>query len=156
MSGEVYSIGGGWLGAFHYGGSASQWERPVRFEATFTAPGAEGRFLGTILDDGPLGAANVHEGVQIGRGIRFTKVYIRPPSEYETAPIYYEGTISEDGRRITGTWEMRMPVPGRPRRSLRTRGTWEARRQWSEEEETEPAEASGTRERELAAVGSAG
>jgi hypothetical protein len=126
---DFHSITGGWLGTYAYKGRAAG-QKPVRFEATFTALGSEGRFTGTILDDGPLGEAGV-TGAQDGRRVHFTKAYFRPSGYTETGPVLYEGTLSEDGRLLVGVW--RLELPGHPS----IQGVWDARRTWGAESETE-------------------
>jgi len=116
---ETHSIAGGWLGTYYY----DSHREPSRFEATFSPLGADGRFAGRILDDSLLGEASANNGVQTGRSISFVKVYIRPPRSHITAPVYYEGTLSEDGKTMAGTWRL----------TQSTHGTWEARRLWFEE-----------------------
>jgi hypothetical protein len=108
---EQISIAGGWLGTYAYQGP------PTRFEATFTPALGEGRFSGTILDDGRLGEANA-TGSQTGREVRFVKLYLRPGM----APVAYQGTLSEDGRTLTGTWRI----------GADAQGIWDAHRLWSE------------------------
>lgn len=109
------TIGGGWLGTYAYAVNA----RRVRFEATFTEPDAEGRFAGTILDDGSMNEADVSGG-QGGRGVRFSKAY----KKKGLAPVSYEGTLSDDGRTMRGTWRI----------ANSAHGDWDARRLWSEGE----------------------
>ncbi len=133
MSTQDTSIAGGWLGTYEYRG-AQAWQPPVRFEATFTLRGSGGRFAGTILDDCPLGEAGV-SGAQHGLFVRFTKVYLRPDPAGGTAPVEYEGTLSEDGRFLTGVW--RLKIPHRGRRAERLHGAWEAHRLWSETADAE-------------------
>jgi hypothetical protein len=123
------TIAGGWLGTYYYDTVAER----ERFEASFITVGSQGDFRGQILDDGPLGEANV-EGVQVGVFVTFTKVYVKPPADHATAPVYYEGEMSEDGKRIVGTWRI---VEGH------STGTWEARRLWFEEVEEESRIESG-------------
>jgi hypothetical protein len=127
-----HSILGGWLGTYYY---RSKYDMPVRFEATFSLPkeSASG-FGGTILDDIPIGEAVVSHGLQTGPNIRFTKTYREPPPEYELGAIHYLGTMSEDGKQITGTWETQYRHKGKLRRRA---GSWEARRLWEELEEQE-------------------
>lgn len=108
-------IGGGWLGTYAYRG-LQRGRPPMRFEATFTESGNLGRFTGTILDDGGNGEADV-AGVQAGPGVRFSKTYRR--AGHET--IEYEGTFSDEGQTMQGTWRI-----GRA-----AHGVWDARRLWS-------------------------
>ncbi len=109
------TVGGGWLGTYAYTGIARR-QPPVRFEATFTEPDAEGRFAGTILDDGPMGEAGVSGG-QGGRGVRFSKAYKKKGLPL----VSYEGTLADDGRTMRGTWRI----------ADTTHGDWDARRLWS-------------------------
>ena len=112
------SIGGGWLGTFLYEGRLHR-KPPVRFEATLGLPDGDGKFVGTILDDedGGDGEADVSGG-QSGLGVRFSKVY---RAGHQT-PVFYEGTLAEGGRTMTGTWRI----------ADRAHGVWDARRVWSE------------------------
>lgn len=133
-----HSIAGGWLGTYVYEDAGLS---PTRFEATFTMNKPDGlpdglpdgSFTGTILDDGRFGEARVENGHQSGRRVRFVKRYRasgRRRGGGGAPPINYVGTLSEDGRRVSGTWQIVSRLGGRP---LRTRGTWEARRMWSAE-----------------------
>lgn len=136
MSGNEtrHSITGGWLGAYYYD---NRLRPPVRFEATFTAGPASGhgevesnvqRFGGSILDDeNGNGTAMVTHGIQQGNFVRFVKVYAQPaPGLY---PIQYVGTLSEDGRLMSGHWKLTLSESRRARGREIT-GTWEARRLW--------------------------
>lgn len=125
------TVSGGWLGTYAYRGSHRH-QPPVRFEAVFSGVRGDGRFGGTILDDGPLGLANV-SGTQEGLIVRFTKVYVCADSA-GAGPIAYAGTLSEDGRQLKGTWELPIWLPGS--RRLVVRGVWDAHRLWAEEERT--------------------
>ena len=109
-------LGGGWLGTHAYKG-ALQAQPPMRFEATLTEPGDGGSFTGTILDDAESGDADVR-GEQSGQGIRFTKEY----RQSRMPLISYEGTLAEDGRTISGTWQIEQKFYG----------VWDARRVWSD------------------------
>src|SRR5579883_1196221 len=128
----IFNIAGGWLGTYAYQPGSRL--PPMRFEATFAAdPEQAGGFRGTILDDGPLGEATV-TGSQSGRQVRFTKIYRATKACYRTGPVEYEGTISDDGLNIAGTWRLTTNLLGLP---LRTQGVWDARRRWHAEEEPE-------------------
>lgn len=86
-------------------------------------------------------------GAQHSLYVGFTKAYLRPGfEEGATGPVEYEGTLSEDGRFLTGTWQIRLPTRGR--RTVRLHGAWEAHRLWSEiaEVEARPEGASAFRE----------
>ena len=132
-----HSILGGWLGTYY---SRNRHQMPVRFEATFSAlrDDATG-FGGTILDDSSLGEATVSHGQQTGPNVRFTKTYRKPEVGYGDSPIFYLGTMSDDGKRITGDWEMHIRRQGKLRRR---KGSWDARRMWEEAQE-EQAESTG-------------
>ena len=110
------TLGGGWLGTYAYKGRRET-ELPTRFDATFHQADGSGSFSGTILDDGSLGEADVR-GEQSGQGIRFTKEY----RQGAVPPISYEGTLSEDGRTMAGTWQI----------DRKNHGVWDARRAWSD------------------------
>ena len=148
---DIPSVAGGWLGTYYY---EDRTQMPVRFEATLRLEGdlAKGRFGGTILDDNYLGEADVRKGVQDGRFVRFTKVYLHANARDGVYPVRYQGTLSEDGKVMTGNWQL-SELRGGVGRRVRVQGTWEARRLWSAEsaEEGEPeVVAEG---RELAAAG---
>ncbi len=146
-----HTVAGGWLGSYYYDRDA---QPPTRFEATFDAvTTTTGAFRGAILDDGPLGEAVVGDGVQTGRAISFVKTFTKPPRGYVVPPVQYTGEMSEDGRMMTGTWEVAESGRGRRGRKSVVRGLWEARRTWSAEanEETEGAGELFRRELELVA-----
>jgi hypothetical protein len=114
MNSPEHSLAGGWQGTYVYVDDPCH-SPPVRFEATWTMQGDGGRFTGPVLDDGPLGQSET-DGMQTGRQVAFTKVYVDQSSSY-THPIAYEGTLSEDGMTVTGTWRLST-----------LSGTWDARR----------------------------
>ncbi|MBC7805881.1 MAG: hypothetical protein H7145_06995 [Akkermansiaceae bacterium] len=130
MSSESsHSVAGGWLGAYYY---ESRTRTPVRFEATFARltgeQGSGERFGGSILDDeGGSGSAVVSHGVQQENFVRFVKVP-NPPAP-GLFPANYVGTLSEDGRVITGHWKITLGESRRGR-AREIVGTWEARRLW--------------------------
>ena len=113
---EQGNVGGGWLGTYAYRGALRALP-PVRFEATFTEPDGEGRFTGTLLDDDGPDEADVTGG-QSARGIRFSET-CRASSN---PAVSYEGTLSDDGRTMQGTWRI----------ADEAHGVWDARRLWSE------------------------
>ncbi|MEA5465587.1 hypothetical protein [Leptothoe sp. PORK10 BA2] len=96
---------GPWLGSY--------WDReaPIRFEATFVQ--AQNSLIGRIMDDSPLGEAQI-QGQVTGRQVTFTKKYFNNP----TYTIQYQGTVSEDGDHIHGQWRI----------DNRHNGAWEAHR----------------------------
>lgn len=140
---DVPSVTGGWLGTYAYGG-LGKWQPPVRFEVTFEASEIPGEFTGTVLDEGPLGEASI-TGTQDGLQVRFTKVYRSSNSlGGQVVPVEYEGTLAEDGRSMKGTWAIVARIPGLP--PLRTGGTWDAHRFWSEAAEPEALRENDARE----------
>ncbi|MEB3211015.1 MAG: hypothetical protein VKL39_06650 [Leptolyngbyaceae bacterium] len=98
-------ISGAWLGTFWQEGAQT------RFEATFVQAGNS--LSGRILDDGPLGEAQV-SGDVTGRRITFSKQYVTS----HPYAIAYTGTITEEEDFISGTWSMNSGGSGR----------WEAHR----------------------------
>lgn len=96
---------GPWLGSYW------QANAPTRFEATFVQ--ANNSLSGRIVDDGPLGEAQV-QGQVTGRQVTFTKKYFNHPSYI----ISYTGTVSEDGDHINGQWRL----------NTKQSGPWEAHR----------------------------
>ena len=113
---EQGNVGGGWLGTYAYRGALRALP-PVRFEATFTEPDSEGRFIGTLLDDEGPDEADLSGG-QSERGIRFSET-CRASSN---PPVSYEGTLSDDGWTMGGTWRI----------ADEAHGVWEARKLWLE------------------------
>ena len=125
----VQSVGGGWLGEYRY---TKNQGNPVRWEGTFRERGGE--FNGQILDDNYMGEAIV-QGVQVALTVRFTKTYIEVPRGYVSAPIEYEGQMSADGKKMSGTWTLQI-APRRTRRSHTMQGTWDANRLWNDLQDT--------------------
>lgn len=124
-------IDGGWLGTYYY--APEDGEEPVRFEAQF-ASGSNGRFRGTIIDDGHMGDATA-VGRQQGRRVEFVKTYNQKLVGFATAPINYEGAISEDGKTMNGVW--RLKARGFGVASHVMTGTWDAHRMWNEAQEAD-------------------
>jgi len=98
-------LSGSWLGTYWQNG------QPTRFEMTLVQ--AQNALSGSILDDGPLGEAQL-QGEAIGRSVSFSKRYLTSFPQ----PIGYSGTVSEDEMTMQGTWKI----------DARHRGRWEARR----------------------------
>jgi hypothetical protein len=126
------SVGGTWLGNYYY----DRLSQPCGFEAVFAEQG--GVVDGSILDDGNLGEALVVGSFAFPR-LQFQKRYDNPAF----SPILYEGTMSDDGKRLSGTWRI----------TEAEKGTWTAWRVDGEElpaqEETESEEQEVVRERVL-------
>ncbi|NJL85950.1 MAG: hypothetical protein HC886_08180 [Leptolyngbyaceae cyanobacterium SM1_1_3] len=85
------NLSGTWLGTYWQG------DAPTRFEATLVQGGNS--LSGRILDDGPLGEAQV-SGEVVGRSVQFSKRYLTR----STAPIQYSGSVSADGNAMQGQW----------------------------------------------------
>lgn len=98
-------ISGAWLGSYWQG------ETQTRFEVTFVQAG--NTLTGRVLDDGPLGEAQLIGDVT-GRSISFGKRYVTTAIHM----VQYIGTISEDDEFMAGTWSIQGNGSGR----------WEARR----------------------------
>ncbi len=96
---------GPWLGSYWQANDST------RFEATFVQ--ARNSLSGRIVDDGPLGEAQV-QGQVTGRNVSFTKKYFDHPRH----TIQYTGTVSEDGNHINGQWRI----------NSKHSGPWEAHR----------------------------
>lgn len=111
MTDKKHSVNGSWLGNYYYEKSAQSFG----FEAVFME--ANGSVEGSILDDGGLGEANLF-GVFNDPHLSFTKKYHNSAH----AAIVYEGTMTDDGKRLDGNWR----IPG-------VSGTWVAWRQTDEE-----------------------
>src|SRR5579884_594887 len=93
MSDSQHSITGTWLGNYYY----DSLRDPHGFEAVFVQSGEQ--LEGSILDDGRLGEAHL-TGTMAGSSLNFCKIY----NGAARNPIHYEGTLSEDGKSITGRW----------------------------------------------------
>ena len=102
---------GSWLGTYWQNGE------PTRFEATLVQGGNS--LSGNILDDGPLGEANL-TGEVVGRSVSFVKQYVTT----QNLAIHYNGTISEEGDYMKGEWSFTQ----RTRRTTIVSGNWEAHR----------------------------
>lgn len=112
MSKKRNSVQGSWLGNYYYENNS----QPFSFEAVFVE--SEGQIEGSILDDGSLGEALV-SGSFCDPNLNFTKRYHNSTLD----PVQYLGTLSGDGNRISGSWQIR---------SL-AKGAWTAWRQDEEE-----------------------
>lgn len=98
-------LSGSWLGTYW------QDNEPTRFEMTLVQAG--NTLSGRVLDDGPLGEAQL-SGSVTGRSLSFTKQYLTKSG----SAINYDGTVAEDENHISGRWVI----------SGRFSGPWEARR----------------------------
>jgi hypothetical protein len=110
----------------------------------------EGRLEGTVIDDDGPGPASL-SGSYAFPSLAFTKVYSRGGAvkhEEKTVkgkkftiygvygpPVEYEGSMSEDGKRMEGTWVIN------GERGLAGRGSWTAYRvEWEEGKESKETE----------------
>ena len=132
------SINGKWRGHYSYrkipdAGSG--------FEAFFYDSG--GPIEGSIQDDAVLGEA-VISGTFSFPSVQFTKVYLSASLEYSGIvngkpiklsfpldPVQYEGTMSEDGKTISGAWIINSPQFGV------SQGNWTAHRLEEKEKQKE-------------------
>lgn len=85
-------LSGTWLGTYWQQG------KPTRFEATLVQSG--NTLTGSTLDDNYLGEACL-SGRVIGRQAHFTKRYLLT----KQMPVNYQGTVSEEGNTMQGTWD---------------------------------------------------
>lgn len=107
------------MGTYYY----DRVNQPNPFEAVFVE--GNGAVEGSILDDGRLGEAKV-SGTFAYPNLTFVKRYYGASLD----PVKYEGTMSEDGNKLTGRWRI----------SPACHGTWNAWRIDGEEEEEETTE----------------
>lgn len=114
VSEKKHNVSGSWLGNYYYAIDS----QPYGFEAVFVEQ--DGKVVGSILDDGKIGEAKV-SGSFADPILTFTKIYNNPAH----APVRYEGTISDEGKRLTGTWQIMGEM----------HGSWMA---WRQEEEEIP------------------
>ncbi|MEL6814912.1 MAG: hypothetical protein AAFP03_08865 [Cyanobacteria bacterium J06598_3] len=97
-------VSGAWLGTYW------QQDEAVRFEMTLVQSG--NTISGRVLDDNYLGEASL-AGTASGRAINFTKTYTSSARH----SISYTGTVSEEGDRMVGHWQISY-----------LSGTWSARK----------------------------
>lgn len=88
-----HSLKGSWRGCYYYESTTDS----HGFEAVFIEQ--DGSVDGSILDDGRLGEARV-AGTFSYPNLSFQKRYYNSTLE----PITYKGTMSEDGKKIIGSW----------------------------------------------------
>lgn len=90
-----HSIAGTWKGHYSYRDDP---EDGSGFEAVFYED-SKGVLEGHILDDEYMGQATI-SGVFSYPRVSFTKVYLLPG----LSPVEYQGTMSGDGKSMSGTW----------------------------------------------------
>jgi hypothetical protein len=109
---EAHSIAGEWRGHYQY---RKLPDHGCSFSAFFSE--SSGQIDGTIVDDFAPGEARL-EGSFAFPSLQFTKVYLN--TIYSVAPIDYVGSMSQDGKTISGTWTIK--------NDHSTSGTWTAHR----------------------------
>lgn len=137
---KIHNVSGEWRGHYTYR------DRPDHgsgFNAFITE--AAGQISGSVVDDVSLGRASIAGHFSFPK-IEFTKVYSNQGEQTEVIqeggkkyllvtnsrhPIYYEGTMTEDGKTMNGTWSITSA-------ETPASGNWFAHR--LEEEETDVAE----------------
>jgi hypothetical protein len=92
---DIPNLSGSWYGNYYYASSSTAYG----FEVVFIENG--GHVSGNILDLGVKGEANV-SGTFSYPTLCFTKIYYSKAS----SPVIYEGTMSSDGKTLTGKWEI--------------------------------------------------
>jgi len=95
------SVTGRWFGNYYY----ADMSQSHGFEAVFAQSG--NTVEGSILDDGQLGEAHV-SGTCAGSELTFCKIY----NSKAQHPVTYNGTLSEDGKSISGKWRINESVNG--------------------------------------------
>ena len=137
-----HNIAGEWRGHYDYHGMPDQ---GCGFNAFFSEH--SGRIEGTIVDDYSPGKATF-TGSFSYPSVLFTKVYAKPGEFHEMEgqgnkttmtfysflePIEYEGTMTEDGKTMSGKWL----INGK---AATAAGTWTAYRVLEEEEKERATE----------------
>src|SRR5271167_4205688 len=89
-------LSGCWYGNYYY---ASAGDKPYGFEAVFIENA--GAVSGNILDLGVHGEAGV-TGTFTYPEVHFSKVYYKGGR----SSVVYEGTMSEDGKMLSGDWQI--------------------------------------------------
>lgn len=117
-----HSVQGNWMGNYYY----QRVNQPNAFEAVFLE--SKGMVDGSILDDGQLGEARV-SGTFTFPTLSFVKKYDRAGLD----AVRYEGTMDEDGKRISGTWTINTMCYG-------TFVIWRTDDEALDEDETEEAD----------------
>lgn len=108
-----HRIAGEWRGHYQYRHAPDEGSP---FSAFFSQ--TAGAIKGTILDDFMLGKATF-TGTFSYPSVQFTKVYVN--SARTPHPVDYQGTMSEDGKTMSGTWTIVID-------HLSNSGTWSAHR----------------------------
>jgi len=102
VSGAKHNLSGSWLGNYYYEST----QQPFAFEAVFIE--MNGNVEGSILDDGNLGEARV-SGTYAEPHVNFSKKY----GNVALNVVNYAGTMSDDGKKISGAWHINPKAKGR-------------------------------------------
>jgi hypothetical protein len=147
----AHSIAGEWRGHYQYHQSP---DLGSGFSAFFSE--ISGRIEGTIVDDFSPGKASLTGSFSFP-SVQFTKVYLKAGQvehidiqankttytiETFGDPVEYEGSMSEDGKSMSGTWVINS------KNALST-GSWTAYRLEEEENKEVKEKASRVKERQL-------
>ena len=127
-----HSIAGSWRGHYSYYNVP---DAGSGFEVIFIDDG--GALTGSVLDDCGLGEASLSGSFSFP-SVKFTKVYFARA----LAPIHYDGTMSEDGKTISGKWLI-VESEGA------MKGSWTAHRTDEEGKKEEKEKQVKVKEREL-------
>ncbi len=125
MAQDKHGITGNWRGHYTYSKNPDEGSN---FDAIFVE--SEGILKGNIRDESMLGEA-VLNGSFAYPNVSFTKTYYTPGM----SPIKYTGTMSGDGKTITGRW-----VIDAPNHPIEVKGTWMAHRTDNDEKKKEKEE----------------
>lgn len=123
--GNDHGITGNWRGHYTY---STNPDEGSNFDAIFVE--SEGSLKGNIRDESMLGEA-VLNGTFAYPNVSFVKTYYTRGM----SPINYTGTMSSDGKTITGRW-----IIVAPNSPLEVKGTWMAHRVDKEEKKKEKLE----------------
>ncbi len=97
VSATKHNLSGSWLGNYYYEST----QQPFGFEAVFIE-------MNGNVDDGNLGEARV-VGTYAEPHVTFTKKY----GNASLNIVHYAGTMSDDGKKIAGTWHINPKAKGR-------------------------------------------
>jgi hypothetical protein len=122
---QNHGITGNWRGHYTY---STNPDEGSNFDAIFVE--SEGSLKGNIRDESMLGEA-VLDGSFAYPNVSFTKTYYTRG----LSPISYTGTMSGDGKTITGRWKIVIQNS-----SFEVKGTWMAHRVDKEEKKKEKIE----------------
>lgn len=122
-----HSIAGTWKGHYSYRDDP---EDGSGFEAVFYED-SKGILEGHILDDDQAFGQATISGVFSYPRVNFTKVYLLQEPR-RLSPIEYQGSMSGDGKSISGTWII---VQGS---TVLRRGGWKAHRKDDDVKKSEP------------------